>query len=205
MWLVSGHSVATLMIIIMTLTLSLTSLLSVAASKNGSSYCKIGRNNLGTHNDRGRDGGLVVTVRASLWKTAHELFFIGPSPNHPTSRHYNHLILHHYRLSNFIKPHTWFWLCCRATTFQTSHFSKFYYTGDGGTAERAHFVRELVPLCAGSACAVCANPPRELLEKSGPKVTFSGKPFALGLARRVLGSLAFAAALWNTPHFIRGC
>lgn len=40
-----------------------------------------------------------------------------PPSNHQTSWRYNHLILHHYGLSNFIKPHTWFWLCCSATTF----------------------------------------------------------------------------------------
>lgn len=56
-------------------------------------------------------------------------------------------------------------------------------------------VRELVPLCAGSACAVRANPPREALEKSGPKSRFPANLFALGLAQRVLGSLAFAAVL----------
>lgn len=40
-----------------------------------------------------------------------------PSSNHPTSWRYNHLILHHYGLSNFIKPHTWFRLCCSTTAF----------------------------------------------------------------------------------------
>lgn len=176
--------------------------LSVAASKNGCGFCKIGRKNLGKYNDRGRDGGLVVTIWVSLWKTAHKLFFIGPSPNHQTSRHYNHLILHHYRLSNFIKPHTWFWLCCRATAFQTSHFSKFYYAGTE-VKRSVCAVRELVPLCAGSACAVSVYLSRES-QKVRTKVTFSGKPLHLA-GPMCSWLLALNVVLWNTPHFIRGC
>lgn len=122
-----------------------------------------------------------------------------PSPSHQTPRHYNHLILHHYRLSNFIKPHTWFWLCCSATAFQPCHFSEFYCAGI--EVNRACAQLAVSALCRFSMCSPLAIFPRR--ESHRTEVTFSGRPVELGHSDIVL-ALALSAVLWNTLHFIRG-
>lgn len=116
-------------------------------------------------------GVVVVVSWVSLRKTAHNWLFIAPpSPSHQTPRHYNHLILHHYRLSNFIKPHTWFWLCCSATAFQPCHFSEFYCAGIEVNRARAQLA--VSALCCFSMCSQPAIFPRR--EVTGQKSRFPG-------------------------------
>lgn len=72
----------------------------------------------------------ISGCQRSSWEKAGFLY-VPPPSNHQTSWRYNHLILHHYGLSNFIKPHTWFQLCCSITTFPltiTLDFTTLYRT-----------------------------------------------------------------------------
>lgn len=69
----------------------------------------------------------ISGCQRSSWEKAGFLY-VPPPSNHQTSWRYNHLIVHHYGLSNFIKPHTWFWLCCSTTTLPPHYYSHFYHT-----------------------------------------------------------------------------
>ncbi len=130
----------------------------------------------------------ISGCQRSSWEKAGFLY-VPPPSNQQTSWRYNHLILHHYGLSNCIKPHTWFWLCCSRTTFPPYYYSLFY-----------HACIELPLLMFSSRKRVCAQPevsPDTVSEQSNEDVDliFPRRCYELALTQTT--SCTWLAVAWS--------